>query len=98
MVLERSSMTKKPLALSKYIEIIRHLNGGDQLKQYPGSPWIASQLLSYEDKIRLFELHPTDLTSLLHVLGRKSNTKIYGEDGFNGLKAMIPPPPKERLY
>ena len=88
---------KKPLALSKYIEIIRHLNGGDQLKQYPGSPWIASQILSHDDKIRLFELHPTDLTSLLHALGKKSNTKIYGEDGFNGLKAMIPPPPKRAL-
>ena len=50
---------KKPLALTKYIEVIRNLNGGDQLKQYPGSPWIASQILSHEDKIRLFELHPT---------------------------------------
>ena len=33
----------------------------------------------------------------LHALGKKSNTKIYGEDGFNGLKAMIPPPPKRAL-
>jgi len=86
---------KKPLALAKYIEVIRNLNGGDQLKQYPGSPWIASQIASREDRIRLFELHPTDLTSLLHALGKKQNTKIYGEDGFQGLKALIPPPPKK---
>ena len=54
-------------------------------------------MLSHEDRIRLFELHPTDLTSLLHALGKKPNTKIYGEDGFNGLKALIPPPPKRGL-
>lgn len=57
---------KKPLALAKYTEVIRNLNGGDQLRQYPGSPWIASHMLSHEDRIRLFELHPTDL-SLIHI-------------------------------
>jgi len=88
---------KKPLALAKYIEVIRNLNGGDQLKQYPGSPWIASQIVSHEDRIRLFELHPTDLTSLLHVLGKKQNTKIYGEDGFQGLKRSSRHLQKERL-
>jgi 23S rRNA (adenine2030-N6)-methyltransferase len=88
---------KKPLALEKYIEIIQNLNGGNQLKQYPGSPWIASQILSHEDKIRLFELHPTDLSSLLHTFSKKQNTKIYGENGFQGLKALIPPPSKRAI-
>ncbi len=88
---------KNPIGLKEYIEIIRHLNEGNTLKQYPGSPWIASQMLSHEDRIRLFELHPTDLSALFQTLGKKQNIKIYGEDGFHGLRALIPPPPKRAI-
>jgi 23S rRNA (adenine2030-N6)-methyltransferase len=30
------------------------------MKVYPGSPFIAQQLLREHDKLKLFELHPTD--------------------------------------
>lgn len=61
---------------------------------YGGSPWLAQSLLREADKLRLFELHPTDFTHLINnmreaKLGRRGIVKQ--EDGFTGLVALLPP-------
>jgi 23S rRNA (adenine2030-N6)-methyltransferase len=67
---------------------------------YPGSPALIAEALRPVDKLRLFELHPTDIPLLeeninqLHV-GRQ--TQILAKDGFDGLKAFLPPPTRRGL-
>jgi 23S rRNA (adenine2030-N6)-methyltransferase len=65
---------------------------------YPGSPMIAQQYLRPDDKMRLFELHPTDYKILLENfsdMGRQ--VKIEMQDGFTGLKALLPPPTRRAV-
>ncbi|XXQ68469.1 23S rRNA (adenine(2030)-N(6))-methyltransferase RlmJ [Neisseriaceae bacterium B1] len=61
---------------------------------YAGSPFWAQSLLRETDKMRLFELHPSDFSLLLNnvrewKLGRRCIIKQ--EDGFQGLLALLPP-------
>ncbi|MBP6345773.1 MAG: 23S rRNA (adenine(2030)-N(6))-methyltransferase RlmJ [Neisseriaceae bacterium] len=60
---------------------------------YPGSPLVANALLRETDKLRLFELHPTDSQHLLaNFRGAGRRTQIKIEDGFKGLVGLLPPP------
>lgn len=61
---------------------------------YGGSPWLAQSVLRETDKLRLFELHPSDFQHLINnmreaKLGRRAIIKQ--EDGFVGLLALLPP-------
>ena len=87
-----------PPAAADYLDFIRMLNPDGELRHYPGSPWLASQLLREGDRLRLYELHTTDIKFLQEAFksaGRKV-TVSHG-DGFAGLKALLPPPPRRAL-
>ncbi len=87
-----------PEALAAYVDLVRKLNPNGKLTAYPGSPWIAHQMLREQDRLRLFELHTSDSELLLdnfREFGRRS--LIKASDGFAGLKAMLPPPPRRAL-
>jgi 23S rRNA (adenine2030-N6)-methyltransferase len=94
-------------ALEDYAVVLRALNpafaeSGDptQLKVYPGSPFIEQQFLSGRDKLKLFELHPTDYKSLvgnIEQLGVGRQVSVAREDGFEILKTFLPPPAKRAL-
>jgi len=86
-----------PPLFAAYIARLRAVNRGEGLRHYPGSPWYALHSLREHDRLRLFELHPTESEVLLANLERESRsairqTTIYATDGFDGLKAMMPPP------
>jgi 23S rRNA (adenine2030-N6)-methyltransferase len=90
--------TDLPPAVADYVEVVRGLNPDGRLRLYPGSPWIASRLMRTQDRLRLFELHPADADLLrrsLAELGRQ--VRIEAADGFAGLKAVLPPPPRRGL-
>jgi len=94
-------------ALQDYVDVLRGLNQafaetGDlaQLKIYPGSPFIAQQFLSGRDKLKLFELHPTDFKSLtgnIEQLGVGRQVSVTREDGFEALKTFLPPPARRAM-
>ncbi len=94
-------------ALQDYIDLLRSLNQafaetGDpaQLKIYPGSPFIAQKFLSGRDKLKLFELHPTDFKSLsgnIEQLGAGRQVSVTREDGFEVLKTFLPPPARRAM-
>lgn len=66
------------------------------LKLYPGSPSIARMHLRPGDSMRLFELHPADARTLAaHFGGRQ--VQVLHEDGFAGLRALLPPTPRRAL-
>ncbi|MDO5103146.1 MAG: 23S rRNA (adenine(2030)-N(6))-methyltransferase RlmJ [Lautropia sp.] len=59
---------------------------------YPGSPALALQFMRPQDRMRCFEAHPNEIRVLQRNLswaGRR--LQIFGEDGFDGLKALLPP-------
>ena len=94
-------------ALQDYLEMLRSLNPhfaqtGDaaHLKIYPGSPFIEQKFLSGRDKLKLFELHPTDFKSLsgnIEQLGVGRQVVVAREDGFEALKTFLPPPARRAM-
>lgn len=87
-----------PPAVADYVDFVRLLNPDGQLRHYPGSPWLASQTLRDSDRLRLYELHSSDVKLLQECFksaGRQ--VTITAGDGFAGLKAILPPPPRRAL-
>lgn len=87
-----------PEPLEAYVELVRQMNPGGVLRAYPGSPHFALKLMREQDRLRLFELHSTDnrlLQDNFREAGRR--VKIEATDGFAGLKALLPPPPRRAL-
>ncbi|MBC7597818.1 MAG: 23S rRNA (adenine(2030)-N(6))-methyltransferase RlmJ [Polaromonas sp.] len=94
-------------ALQDYVDLLHSLNpqlaeSGDpaHLKIYPGSPFIEQKFLSGRDKLKLFELHPTDFKSLtgnIAQLGVGRQVSVAREDGFEVLKTFLPPPARRAM-
>ena len=83
-----------PESLAGFVELIKSFNA-DGLSLYPGSPKIAEYYLRTNDKLRLFELHPSDCKLLIeNFRGQGKQTRIELLDGFAGIKACLPPPTK----
>ncbi|MGF1742578.1 23S rRNA (adenine(2030)-N(6))-methyltransferase RlmJ [Vibrio profundum] len=77
-----------------YLAAVEALNSNDELRYYPGSPRIAKAHLRPQDRMVLTELHPSDHPLLEQEFHRDRQVKIFKEDGFQRLKASLPP--KER--
>ena len=87
-----------PDSLEIFVKIIKKYNENKNLNFYPGSPKIAEASLRDEDRLRLFELHPSDCNLLIeNFKGKTKQTKIAQQDGFVGIKACLPPPTKRGL-
>lgn len=87
-------------ALQDYVDMVRAFNQGDATRVYPGSPFIMQRLLRAQDKLKLFELHPTDARSLagnIAQLEAGRQVAVLQEDGFEGIKKFIPPPARRAL-
>ena len=94
--------TALPPVLSDYRALVRRFNDrqgatGDDLKFYPGSPWIAKLLLRPQDRMALCELRPDDAEALDFEFARESRVRVQAIDGYTGLKALLPPPEKRAL-
>lgn len=87
-----------PEVVGDYVEQVRSLNPDGQARLYPGSPWLARQMMRKQDQLRLFELHSTDVSILRQTLDSADRrVKIETTDGFSGLKAVLPPQPRRGL-
>lgn len=87
-----------PAALQAFVASIRSLNSGNRLTRYPGSPAVAELLLRPVDRMRLFELHPSDAKLLQrHFKEAGRQVRIEQLDGFAGLKSVLPPPPRRAV-
>lgn len=88
-----------PKALQAYVAQVKLLNPADRkLRTYPGSPQFALQMLRPDDRLRLFEKHSTEIRILQqNLVGDARRAIAYAGDGFDGLKAMLPPPSRRGL-
>ncbi|PWW43706.1 23S rRNA (adenine(2030)-N(6))-methyltransferase RlmJ [Melaminivora alkalimesophila] len=87
-------------ALQRYADAVRAFNTGRAARVYPGSPFIAQRLLRPHDRLRLFELHPTDARTLsgnVAQLEAGRQVAVLREDGFAGVRRMLPPPSRRGL-
>lgn len=78
----------KPLAL--YRDLIQNLNPSGALKTYPGSAYLAAKIMRPTDKLYAFDLHKGEYPHLENSLKNYINTTTRFEDGFQGLKSLIP--------
>jgi 23S rRNA (adenine2030-N6)-methyltransferase len=87
-----------PAPLFEYVALVKKINPDGELKLYPGSPLVALELLREHDKLRLYELHPSDSEILQENFAAYGNKVIIQTaDGFGALKALLPPPPRRAL-
>jgi 23S rRNA (adenine2030-N6)-methyltransferase len=82
-----------PGPLADYVAQVRKVNASADLVSYPGSAQIAHQMLGKQDSLRLFELHSTESRHLIEHFRHASPRVIArAEDGFAGLRSLLPPP------
>ncbi len=80
--------------VAPYLDAVAAVNGGSQLRRYPGSPMIALGLMRPQDRLIACELAPRAAAALARQLSRDRRTRAVTIDGWTALKAYVPP--KER--
>ncbi|NDP38273.1 MAG: 23S rRNA (adenine(2030)-N(6))-methyltransferase RlmJ [Rhodoferax sp.] len=87
-------------ALKDYLDLVASFNNKGSHKVYPGSPFIIQRLLGERDKLKVFEIHPTDAKTLsanIAQLEAGRQVAVLREDGFEGIKKFLPPPARRAL-
>ena len=97
---DQANLVKLAPLLQNYLDVVAEFNKTGSHRVYPGSPFIMAHLLRDHDKLKLFELHPTDSRTLSDniaqlVAGRK--IAVLAQDGFEGAKKFLPPPSRRAL-
>lgn len=96
--IDRLQQAVAPEAFGSYLNAISATHSFSGKDTYPGSPCIADYFLRADDKLRLFELHPADAALLeQQFTTRKKQVAIQAKDGFEGIKACLPPPTKRAM-
>jgi len=101
-----------PPALAEYMALIKDLNPSGKMRYYPGSPYCADKVMREQDRLRLFELHPSEIKILsenfrkldAHAAEQGRRPTVRGKrviisdgDGFESMKALLPPPSRRGL-
>ena len=79
-----------PAPLIPYLNVIKQLNSTSTLKHYPGSPLVARLLLREQDRMQMTELHPADVKLLEQEFAGDRQARVYKQDAYEGLKALLP--------
>jgi 23S rRNA (adenine2030-N6)-methyltransferase len=88
----------QPNSVQEFTNMVQSFNTANHTNLYPGSPKIAAHYLRKNDKLHLFELHPNDYKILTKNFSETSKqTKIIMGDGFDGIKAILPPTAKRAI-
>ena len=86
--------------IQDYLDLVASFNNKPSQKVYPGSPFLIQHLLGERDKLKLFEIHPTDIKTLsanIAQLEAGRQVAVLREDGFEGIKKFLPPPARRAL-
>ncbi|MBS0338970.1 MAG: 23S rRNA (adenine(2030)-N(6))-methyltransferase RlmJ [Proteobacteria bacterium] len=88
-------------ALQRYLDIVvGDFNPKGSARIYPGSPFITQHLLRDHDRLKLYELHPTDsrtLSANIAQLDAGRQIAVLREDGFGSATKFLPPPSRRAL-
>lgn len=88
-----------PPELGPYLAAIRRLNraGAGSLRWYPGSPRLARILMRPDDRLIATELHPAEAQALQREFAGDAQVVVKRMDGYQALKAFLPPPERRGL-
>jgi 23S rRNA (adenine2030-N6)-methyltransferase len=87
-----------PGAVTRLLELVRRYNDGStKVERYPGSPWLARELLRQSDSLYLFELHPAEHRTLEQKLGADRRVTVLRTNGLEGCVGLVPPPERRGL-
>lgn len=86
-----------PEAVRDYLETVSALNPDGKLRFYPGSPRVVRHYLRPGDRMALSELHPNEVKVLGEEFAGDKQVKIHHTDGYQALKALLPPPERRGL-
>lgn len=85
------SRAQLPELFTPYLQAIQTLNEADHLHFYPGSPYIALQMLRPEDRLYCCELHPEEFRHLKSMPSLGKRIHSSESDGVKQLTALLPP-------
>lgn len=75
-----------------YYNVINDINDHTgELKNYPGSPYIAANLARENDELNLIELHPNEYENLKYNMHYIANAHVHHRNAVEGLNALLPP-------
>jgi 23S rRNA (adenine2030-N6)-methyltransferase len=83
-----------PPEMAPYLDAVRAENPDGKLRYYPGSPRVVRRLLRARDRMVLTELNRKDCEALATLFARDRQVTVEFADGYQALKAHLPP--KER--
>jgi 23S rRNA (adenine2030-N6)-methyltransferase len=80
-----------PEPINAYLDLIRRFNSNAELCRYPGSPWLAAELLRPPDRLMLCELHGSDFPLLQQAFRKDRRVHCFNEDGDRVSRGFLPP-------
>jgi 23S rRNA (adenine2030-N6)-methyltransferase len=99
-LLEKQGQDALAPALQDYLDLVASFNPKGSTRVYPGSPFIIQRLLREQDRLKLYELHPTDARTLdanIAQLDAGRQVAVLREDGFGCVSRFLPPPSRRAL-
>ncbi|KTC83126.1 23S rRNA (adenine(2030)-N(6))-methyltransferase RlmJ [Legionella cincinnatiensis] len=90
---------KQPLnpLFQDYLALVSQLNPTNTLRYYPGSPYLAINMLRIQDRMYFCELHPREFEALTQLPRFNKKVHFSKSDGLAAMKALLPPPEKRGL-
>ncbi|MBN8728746.1 MAG: 23S rRNA (adenine(2030)-N(6))-methyltransferase RlmJ [Xanthomonadales bacterium] len=87
-----------PPDLAAYVALVRQFGGEDgALRRYPGSPLIAAACMREADRAIACEVQDGEAAALKEALRRDRRFAVHRRDGYEALKALLPPAQKRGL-
>ena len=86
-----------PGALTPYLDAVKRQNPFGGLRWYPGSPVIVREALRGGDSLKLCELNEDERLALETAIGRDRRVKIFNRDGYQAVRAFLPPAERRGL-
>jgi 23S rRNA (adenine2030-N6)-methyltransferase len=77
--------------LAPFLDVLAACNREASGRIYPGSPAIAQRLLRSQDRMIFCETHPEDVRALRNAIGRDKRAKVIAIDGYQAIRAYVPP-------
>ncbi len=84
-------------ALADYLAQVRVVNPHGELRSYPGSPCLIRAFLRPGDRLLACELNPRDHDRLKAWFKGDRQVAVHQRDGYEALKALLPPPERRGL-
>lgn len=86
-----------PAPLQRYVDAVRAVNQGDDLRAYPGSPLLAAQALRANDQLVLCEVQSGEADALRGLFRCDQRVHVHQRDGYAALGALLPPAQKRGM-